>query len=213
MKTHILATPISLIGLSNSLPAPLPEGGPAPEASQTAIDWWNVAYKNHDPHFDNFELYLNSVPEDAGHCPPTDWVMAFWDNSMRSRKFEHDQTERWIDEAYRHCKPLCMNIFPTWWEMVPNFDEMYTMPHNGHHPITAQRILEEVNGRNCPCIHCLRYPGELLFYNETTWHFYEDNPFLYLTEENGYNGWEGCQCEPLGEPEGEAEAEPESESE
>merc|ERR1712173_153278 len=101
-------------------------------------------------------------------------------------------------------------------------NEMLNMPYIKWWPLTPKRILEEVNGRNCPCIHCLRYPGELLFLNETNWQFYENNEFLYLTEHNGYD-WDGCICEgpvPEGEPEGEPEpeftlpeGEPESEPE
>lgn len=186
--------------LASTDPNPSPEGGSEPEPSVHRLDWWNIAYENKDPQFRDYTKYLTSVPENAGHCPPTDWVEAFWELSMSNRKFKNKQVTRYVDEAYRHCKPLCMGIFPEWWEMTPNFNEMLNMPWVTWWPITAKRILEEVNGRNCPCIHCLRYPGELLFLNATNWQFYEDNEFLYLTDHNGYD-WDGCICEgPVAEP-------------
>ena len=198
-----------LISLALSRPDPSPEGGSKPEASRFQLDWWNIAYEKNDPQFQELENFLTSVPENAGHCPPSNWVEDFWDLTMKDRQWKDKDLIRDVDEAYRHCKPLCMSILPEWWEMEPSFQEMINMPYVPHNPITAKRILEEVNGRNCPCIHCLRYPGEFLGLSDPNeLQFHLTNPFIRLHEGNGYN-WDGCICEPLAYPEGEPRGEPE----
>ena len=77
-----------LISLALSRPDPSPEGGSKPEASPFQLDWWNIAYEKNDPQFQELENFLTSVPENAGHCPPSNWVEDFWDLTMKDRQWK-----------------------------------------------------------------------------------------------------------------------------
>lgn len=163
--------------------------------------------------------HLTSVPENAGHCPPTEWVEKFWEISTHNENSESGQVLGWANAAFKHCKPACLGQAPKWWEPIMTFNRFGNSLSDKKSQslmITHKIILDEIQKRNCACIRCVRKAGiwlkpENIFNGEEFVNLHASNRFVNELNGLALNAWNTCQCEDgvMYEPEAEPEAEPE----